>query len=109
MIGTFIGWQATVAVFVVAPLCGIVCSLPMRLFTRKAYLPYGPFLAAATIVVLFSWKWLWPSTRLVFGHPQSLAFLGAAAAGTLVILLLILRIYQARFGPSSIDEVRFDD
>jgi len=109
MIGTFVGWQATVAVFVVAPLCGIVCSLPVRFFTRKAYLPYGPFLAAATIVVLFSWKWLWPSTRLVFGHPQSLAFLGAAAAGTLVILLLILRIYQARFGASIIDEIRFDD
>jgi leader peptidase (prepilin peptidase)/N-methyltransferase len=109
MIGTFIGWQATVAVFVLAPLCGIVCTLPLRIFTRKAYLPYGPFLAAATIVVLFSWKWLWPSTRLVFGHPQSLALLGAAAAGSLVILLLVLRIYQARFGASSIDEMRFDD
>ena len=75
MIGTFIGWQPTVFVFVLAPLCGLVCTVPLRLVSRKAYLPYGPFLAAATIVVLFSWRWLWPATRLVFGHPLSLALL----------------------------------
>ncbi|HEX4070960.1 MAG TPA: A24 family peptidase, partial [Planctomycetaceae bacterium] len=56
MIGTFIGWQPTVFVFVLAPLCGLVCTVPLRLVSHKAYLPYGPFLAAATIVVLFSWR-----------------------------------------------------
>jgi leader peptidase (prepilin peptidase)/N-methyltransferase len=96
MIGTFLGWQPTVFVFALAPLCGLACTLPLRLFTRKAYLPYGPFLAVATIVVLFSWKWLWLSTRLVFGHPLSLAVLSAAAAVAFIILLLILRLYQSR-------------
>jgi leader peptidase (prepilin peptidase) / N-methyltransferase len=104
MIGTFIGWQPTVFVFVLAPLCGLVCTVPLRLVSRKAYLPYGPFLAAATIVVLFSWRWLWPATRLVFGHPLSLALLSGGAALALTILLVILRVYHARFGEPMHDE-----
>ena len=76
MVGTFIGWQPTVFVFALAPFCGLVCTVPLRLFMRRSYLPYGPFLAAATIIVLFTWRWLWQSTRLIFGHPQSLALLG---------------------------------
>jgi len=104
MIGTFIGWQPTVFVFVLAPFCGLVCTVPLRLVSRKAYLPYGPFLAAATIVVLFSWRWLWPATRLVFGHPLSLALLGGGAALALTILLVILRVYHARFGEPTHDE-----
>jgi leader peptidase (prepilin peptidase)/N-methyltransferase len=96
MIGSFLGWQPTVFVFVLAPLCGLVCTIPLRLLTKRAYLPYGPFLAAATIAVLFSWRWLWESTRLVFGHPLSLALLSAAAAVSLIVLLWLLRLYQSR-------------
>lgn len=109
MIGSFIGWQPTIVVFVLAPLCGIACIVPLRIVSRKAFLPYGPFLAAATVVVLFSWKWIWQSTRLVFGHPQSLAVLGGAASICLVILLLILRIYKSRFAGPDPGEVRFED
>jgi leader peptidase (prepilin peptidase)/N-methyltransferase len=109
MIGAFIGWQPTVAVFVLAPLFGIVSALPLRLFGRQSHLPYGPFLAAATIGVLFSWRWLWQSTRLVFGHPQSLGLLATAAGVSLAILLLILRIYQARFGGPNRRDEPFDD
>ncbi len=109
MIGSFVGWQATVVVFFLAPMCGIVFTIPLRLVTKKAYLPYGPFLAAGTIVVLFAWKWIWQATRLIFGHPKSLALLGGSAAGGLVVLLLLLRIWQARFGESQPQEIRFDD
>jgi leader peptidase (prepilin peptidase)/N-methyltransferase len=109
MIGAFVGWQPVVVVFVLAPICGILCTVPLRLVTKKAYLPYGPFLAAATIVVLFSWKWIWQWSRLVFGHPQSLALLGGAAAGGLIVLLLLLRIWQARFGEPGPPEIRFED
>jgi leader peptidase (prepilin peptidase)/N-methyltransferase len=109
MIGSFLGWQPTVVVFFLAPMCGILCTVPLRLVTRKAYLPYGPFLAAGTIVVLFCWKWIWQRTRLVFGHPQSLALLGGSAAAGLVVLLLLLRIWQARFGEPHPQEIRFEE
>jgi leader peptidase (prepilin peptidase)/N-methyltransferase len=109
MIGTFIGWQPTVFVFALAPLCGLICVVPLRIMTRRSYLPYGPFLAVSTVVVLFSWRWLWLSTRLVFGHPLSLALLSAAAAASLVILLLVLRLYQSRFGAAIDGEGGFED
>jgi leader peptidase (prepilin peptidase) / N-methyltransferase len=109
MIGTFIGWQPTVIVFVLAPLCGLIATVPARLVSRKAYLPYGPFLAAATIIVLFSWRWLWPATRLVFGHPLSLAVLSGASAAGLAVLLVILRLYQIRFGGPLPDEESLAD
>jgi leader peptidase (prepilin peptidase) / N-methyltransferase len=109
MIGTFIGWQPTVFVFALAPLCGLACALPLRVITRRAYLPYGPFLAAATVVVLFSWRWLWLSTRLIFGHPLSVVLLSAGAGVSLVILLLILRMYQSRFGDATRGEGGFEE
>jgi leader peptidase (prepilin peptidase)/N-methyltransferase len=94
MIGTFLGWQPTVFVFLIAPLCGLALILPIRLFWKRGYVPYGPFLAGASIVVLLSWKWLWLSSRLVFGDPRSLAFLGTGALVTFVALLFSLRLYR---------------
>jgi leader peptidase (prepilin peptidase) / N-methyltransferase len=109
MIGAYLGWQPTVVAFVLAPMCGIVFTIPLRLLTKKPYLPYGPFLAGGAIVVLFGWKWLWQGTRIAFGDPQSLTLLGGTAAGGLIILLLVLRIWQARFGEPQPQKIRFDD
>jgi leader peptidase (prepilin peptidase) / N-methyltransferase len=94
MIGTFVGWQPTVFVFLIAPLCGLAMILPLRLLWKRSYLPYGPFLAGATVVVLLSWKWLWSSSRLVFGDPRSLGLLGAGALVTFLALLFALRLYS---------------
>ena len=95
MIGSFLGWQPVVFVFLLAPFCGALVGLCVRLLTGRAFIPYGPYLAAATVVVLFTWKWLWDPTRLIFGHPPSLALLGGAALGGLVLLLVLLRLYRA--------------
>jgi len=94
MIGTFLGWQPMVFVFAMAPLCGLAFLVPIRALTSKSYVPYGPFLAAATVIVLFFWRRLWLSTRLVFGDPLSLAILATAATATFVILLIFMRIYR---------------
>jgi leader peptidase (prepilin peptidase)/N-methyltransferase len=94
LIGTFLGWQPTVFVFLVAPLCGLTMILPLRFVWKRTYLPYGPFLAAGTIVVLISWKWLWLSSRLVFGDPRSLSLLAGGAFVAFLALLYAVRIYQ---------------
>jgi leader peptidase (prepilin peptidase) / N-methyltransferase len=94
LIGTYLGWQPTVFVFLIAPLVGMLLILPVKLVSQRAYVPYGPFLAAATIVVLVSWKWLWLSSRLVFGDPRSLGFLATGALIALLVLLCALRLYQ---------------
>ncbi len=55
MIGSFLGWQPVVFVFLLAPPCGIVIAIAQRLTRGRRMLPYGPFLSAATVVVLFGW------------------------------------------------------
>jgi leader peptidase (prepilin peptidase)/N-methyltransferase len=94
LIGSYLGWQPTVFVFLIAPLVGMLLILPIKLVWKRAYVPYGPFLAAATIVVLVSWKWLWLSSRLVFGDPRSLLLLATGALIALLVLLCALRLYQ---------------
>ena len=101
MIGSFVGWQPIVFVFLLAPFCGVFVGLAVKLLTNKPYVPYGPFLSAAAILVLFSWKWIWTwepvewfSLRRIFGDGPSIAILAGVVMGTLAILLGLLRLYR---------------
>lgn len=120
MIGSFLGWQPVVFVLLMAPLCALaaaVLTLAAQAMLRavfstpqfaanRPYLPYGPFLCLATYMVLCSWRrlWMWElplgnatgpfSIRRLFGDWQSLAIIGGAILGGLVVLLTLRRAYQ---------------
>lgn len=94
MIGSFIGWQPVVMVFLLAPLCGVAIGLTLRLCSSRAAVPYGPYLSAAAAIVLIGWRWLWTPTRVIFGHWQTLATLFGVAMGGLIVLLGALRLYR---------------
>lgn len=91
MIGAVIGWQAALWILLLAPLCGLLAALAVWLSSGRVALPYGPCLAAATFVVLCTWKWLWIPSRLIFGHLPSLVGLVAVAVGLLIALLTLVR------------------
>ena len=55
----------------------------------------SPISLLATVLVLFSWRWLWEPTREIFGHPFSLMLLAGVALGGLILLLGLLRLYRA--------------
>lgn len=95
MIGSFLGWQPVVFVFLLAPMCGIVIAVASSLLQGRRALPYGPYLSAATVVVLFTWRWLWKPTRDVFGHLPTLAALGILVTAGLAALLGLLRLYRS--------------
>lgn len=77
MIGAFLGWQPTVIVLVLAPLCGLAVSVLLLVAGAargllgaaipsirssehaKSYLPYGPLLCLATYIVLLTWRRVW--------------------------------------------------
>jgi leader peptidase (prepilin peptidase)/N-methyltransferase len=94
MIGSFLGWQATVMAFLLAPLCGLVLGLALKLTRGRRAVPYGPYLSAGAVAVLLSFRWLWEPTRALFGHPRSMIFLAGISLGGLVGLLLLLRLYR---------------
>ncbi len=95
MIGSFLGWQPVVFVFLLAPTCGIVAALILRFARRRQILPYGPFLSVAGVLVLFLWRWLWTPTREIFGHWPTLVGLVILVTSALAGLLGLLRLYRA--------------
>lgn len=113
LIGSFLGWQPVVFVLLLAPLLAIVGALMTSLFSGKSYIPYGPYLSLAAIIVMFSWRWIWMfevsiagndraddristfAVRRLFGDWQSLLVMAGAILVGLIVLLGIRRAYKA--------------
>jgi len=103
MIGSFVGWQPVLFIFLLAPFCGLVVGLLARMLTNRPFVPYGPFLATAAMLVLLGWRWIWLfphdaprrgfAVRNLFGDAVSLAILGGSALAAFCGLLAIVRLY----------------
>jgi leader peptidase (prepilin peptidase)/N-methyltransferase len=71
MIGSFLGWQAAVLTFFLAPFFGLghalaklISYLGKRLSGHKASsadreIPFGPYLSMAALALLVFWPWVW--------------------------------------------------
>lgn len=95
MIGTYLGWQAMVFVFPLGALVGLVVGIGLRISSGRTAIPYGPYLSAAAYLVLMTWLWLWPPTRTIFSHWPTMLMLAGLAAGSLALLLGLLRLYRS--------------
>lgn len=95
MIGSFLGWQPVICVFLIAPVCGVAVALVLQFSIGRRALPYGPCLALAAVVVLFTWRLIWERTRELFGHPPTLAGLAVLLIGGMALLLGLLRLYRS--------------
>lgn len=95
MIGSFLGWQAVVLTFALAPLTGLLAALIGKIAVNRPYLPYGPCLSAAALAVVFNWRWLWAETRMIFSDLIGLAILGGIGIVALAALLILLRLYRS--------------
>jgi len=80
MIGTFLGWQAAVLTFFLAPFFGLAHAAGrMVAYWKKRWngdqlssadreIPFGPYLSMAAASLLVLWPWLWPGwARGLFG------------------------------------------
>lgn len=66
MIGAFVGWQACLIIFFLAPFAGLAVGVVQWLLHRDQVVPYGPFLCLATACVVAMWAELWMAVRGVF-------------------------------------------
>lgn len=101
MIGSVLGWQPMLFVFLLAPFCGLIVGVTAKSLLNRPYIPYGPYLSAAAIVVMLSWRWIWSweptprvSIRKLFGDLPSLAILSGASLVLLLVLLGIVRWWR---------------
>jgi leader peptidase (prepilin peptidase)/N-methyltransferase len=72
MIGAFLGWQAAVLTFFIAPFFGLAHALwkwgrkvakwltGKQLTSADHEIPFGPYLSMAAVALVFDWRWLWP-------------------------------------------------
>lgn len=54
LVGGFLGWDAVLLIFLIACLLGTVFGLVSLLVTKDHYIPFGPYLAIGTLVVLLA-------------------------------------------------------
>ena len=101
MIGSFLGWQPMLFVYLLAPFCGLFVGVAVKSLLNRPYVPYGPYLSVAALVVMLCWRWIWSweptrsvSIRKLFGDVPSLAILGGAALVLLLALLGIVRWWR---------------
>ena len=92
MIGTFLGWQACLMVFFLAPFAGLLAGIAQLIFRRDQEIPYGPYLclAAAATVVLWAPIWSWAQPLFAVGW-----LVPAVLVVGLALLGVMLAIWQA--------------
>jgi hypothetical protein len=59
MIGAFLGWQAAIVVFFLAPFAGIVYAIGRLLWRGEKEIVYGPFLCLGAVVTVLFWPAIW--------------------------------------------------
>lgn len=88
MIGAFLGWQAALLVFVMAPFAALLVVLIQFIVTRQSEIAFGPYLSAGALILLVTWNQMWPIvSEAVFRLGPVLLMI---LAGALVLLALML-------------------
>jgi leader peptidase (prepilin peptidase) / N-methyltransferase len=97
MVGSFLGWQVTVAAFLLAPVAAFGVALLRMLWSRQVEIPYGPYLSMGTLAVLFGWDRIWPPFERVFFSGVLVVPVGVmmivGMGGLLVLMQLIKRMF----------------
>ena len=98
MIGTFLGWQACLFVFFLAPFAGLVLGLVNWIVHGEHELAFGPYLCLGALFVIIAWAGIWEWAAPFFGIPWLVP--GAMILCMIVMLVLLtgvrrLRLHQA--------------
>lgn len=83
MIGAFVGWQAGLMVFFVAPFFGLALGLAQWALRRDPEIPYGPFLCLAAATIVLRWPSFWEMGREIF-------VLGWIVPAALLVMVLLM-------------------
>ncbi|MBI2481694.1 MAG: prepilin peptidase [Planctomycetia bacterium] len=94
MIGAFLGWQATLIIFFLAPFAALFISVSQWLLTRRRDIAFGPYLCAGACYLVVDWAPMWnragPIFELGLFVPGVLAF-GLALMGIMLVGMRWLR------------------
>lgn len=108
MVGAFLGWQAGILIFFIAPFAGLLVGAVQLVLRRDDVIPYGPFLCLGALAVMLRWGDFW-NVRLAgiqdwFSIPWLVPVILAVGVVMLGAMLVIWRnIKEAIFYRGSAD------
>ncbi|MEM9351900.1 MAG: A24 family peptidase [Planctomycetota bacterium] len=99
MVGTFIGWQAGVVVFFLAPFAALIVGVLQLIIQRDDAIPYGPFLCLGVGFVVVRWADVWLSVQVFFAVWWLVPLVLAITFPVLGLMLLVWRGIKSLRGP----------
>lgn len=93
MIGAFVGWQAAIAGFFLAPLAAILIVIIQFIVTRQPAVPFGPYLCAGTAIAVIFWDLVWNQILSDYAVLGSLVVY--ILVGALVAMGVLLMVWGA--------------
>lgn len=103
-IGAFLGWQAALVVFFIAPICALAVVAVQWIVVNEGEIPYGPYLSLAAYVVLLGWNRIHPSVDQIFALGPVLSLFAAMMGLMLVVVLGFMRMVKSVLGIGQWDE-----
>jgi len=105
MIGVYVGWQASLMIFFLAPFVAVFICLTQWALTRRRDIAFGPYLCVATLIMILRWSPIWEvHAKAIFALgwliPQLLFFCLILLAGMLRLWRITERLI---FGERSSD------
>ena len=104
LIGSFLGWQASVIVFFVAPLCALVAVVATLPVKRSREIPYGPYLSLAALLAILFWKPVFSKAEQWFCLGPIVFVQGAALFAMLALTLMLVQYVKRLLGFADPDE-----
>ena len=104
MIGSFLGWQASIIVFFMAPMFALVVVILSWVSRRERELPFGPYLSLAAVYVLLNWKSTWSNFEQIFGSGPLLITVTIIISILFAITMRLMRIVLETLGIATYDE-----
>jgi prepilin signal peptidase PulO-like enzyme (type II secretory pathway) len=101
MIGAYVGWQASIVVFFMAPLAALVFAIGRLVLRGEREIPYGPFLCLAAAITILFWPAIWSRFGEVyfsFGWKLIAVLLGCLCL--MPVLLVPIRWISERMAPA---------
>jgi len=95
MIGAFLGWQAVIITFFIAPFAGVIIGIIQAVVRKENELAFGPYLSLGALIVVLFWESIWRHTSpALFAYVDAIPFvlmIGLSAMGGMLFIWRLIK------------------
>jgi leader peptidase (prepilin peptidase)/N-methyltransferase len=94
MAGAFLGWQPVVVAFFVSVLPALVLGVVQVIRHGDQAMPFGPSLAAGTVLTWLCWHWIGPALQPILFDGLMMGVAAGAGVVLLFVMAVLLRLIR---------------